>query len=181
MAMRGSFFALLAFVCVAQTAAFAQPEPGPAGPCVNAVYDAIRGTWGPATPDFDPHFIPATSWQIFRHDHEIMMQLTSGNANMWILSEHGADFVRQTGHEQYEGVYIATRLVSCQAPEDGQPAVIESLIWVGPERRALRERIEAVPGRFTITRFDPRSGEVVSEQRMRAYQPPPPPAPPPQR
>jgi len=172
---------LLAAVLLMAGSAHAQPRPGPAGTCVNAAYNAIRGTWGPETSDFNPNHIPASAWQIFRQDAEIMLQLTNGDVNMWFLTEHGADFVRQTGRNEYEGVYIATRLLSCQAPENGQPAVVESMISLAPDSRILRERIEAVPGRFTITRFDPNSGEVVSEQRMRAYQPPPAPAPLPRR
>ncbi len=151
------------------------------GACVNAVYSSMTGTWGLDTPEFDPNNIPAEAWQVFRYDQEIITQLTAGETNMWFPTEHGADFVHQTGRQQYEGIYGATRLLSCQESVNGGPATIESIISITvPERATLRERIEVVPRRtLVITRFDPRSGEVVSERRMRAHAVPPDPAPPP--
>lgn len=169
---RGILFAAAALILAAPSPARAQAEPGPAGACVNAVFDAMRGTWGTDTPSFDPNRLPAEAWQIMREDSEIMLLMTMGQVHAWFLTEHGADFVRESA-DGFEGVHNATRLLACQQPATDAPAMLESIILIGAAPAVLaRERIEVTPDTLTITRWAP-TGQLTSERRMRRYNPPP--------
>lgn len=171
------FFAALA----AQTSAHAQShryDPGPPTACVTAVYDAMTGTWGRDDESFVPNHIPVSAWQIIPQDGDIVAMLTSGETNVWFLTEHGADRMHDLGHGQYDGV-LAFRLLSCQEGGNGEPGVIESTVSIAPGSR-VRERLEVHPDYFTIQHFD-RRDRLVDEQRMRRYTViavAPPPAPP---
>jgi hypothetical protein len=162
--------------------AAALADPGPPSPCINAVYNSMQGVWGVDDAKFDPNRIPASAWTIVRdHGHaNIMALLTNGETNFWFLTEYGADFTHDLRTGSYEGVYNATQLISCRAIGADQPGVLESMISVGPDHTPMRQRIEVTNDHLTIQRFD-HNNALVSEDRMRRFNPSPDPMPAPPR
>jgi hypothetical protein len=138
----------------------------------------MQGTWGVEDAKFDPNRIPASAWTIVRdHAHaDIIALLTNGETNIWFLTEYGADYTHDLRNGAYEGVYNATRLITCQVAGVDQPGVLESEINVGQEHAQMRQRIEVTADHLSIQRFD-RQNSLVSEDRLRRYNPAPDPMP----
>lgn len=156
---------VIAAISLAPTAA---AERGPP-PCVIAVYHAMQGSWGVDDETFNPNHQPVSAWTILtQRDPALMAMLTSGETNVWFLTEHGADWTHDLRNGSYDGLFVATDLISCQEGGDGQPAIIETAIIRGNDRARLRHRIEMTADHMTIQQFT-RRNELVSEQRMRRY------------
>lgn len=177
MGMRTWAAAFISMLAVPMTAA---ADPGPPSACINAIFNSMQGAWGVDDDKFDPNRIPVSAWTIVRdHAHsDVIALLTNGETNVWFLTEYGADYTHDLRNGTYEGVYNATRLISCQASDTDQPGVLESEIYVAREHGRMRQRIEVATDHLTIQRLD-RHNAVVSEDRMRRYNTPPDPMPPP--
>jgi hypothetical protein len=172
--------AILAATMIVSMTQAAAAERGPP-PCVTAVYHAMAGSWGVDDENFNPNYQPVSAWVILtQRDPALMAMLTNGETNVWFLTEHGADWTHDLRNGSYDGLFVATDLISCQEGGDGQPAIIETTIITGGNRTRLRHRIEMTADHMTIQQFN-RRDELVSERRMRRYgilAIDPPPAPP---
>jgi len=151
-------------------------EAGPPSACITAVYDAMSGTWGIDDETFVPNHVPVSAWSIVQQDGDLVAMLTDGETNVWFLTEHGADWTHDQRNGSYEGLFVATDLISCEVAEN-QPSILESQIFTS-NRERMRHRIEISADRLIIQQFD-RRDTLVSERRMRRYAPvpAPPPAP----
>jgi hypothetical protein len=175
--MRYRLVLIALFAGLTQTPAYAN-EPGPPNACVTAIYDEMSGTWGLDDETFVPNHIPVSAWNIIPQNGDIVAMLTNGETNVWFLTEHGADWTHDLRNGSYEGLFVATELLSCRQSSGEQPAILETSIRTGAQAR-LRHRIELSADRLIIQQFDRRNA-IVSERRMRRYSvmaidPPPPP------
>lgn len=150
-------------------------EAGPPSACITGVYDAMSGTWGIDDETFVPNHVPVSAWTIIEQDSDLVAMLTNGETNVWFLTEHGADWTHDQRNGSYEGLFIATDLISCDVGLGNQPGILETQIFTR-ERARMRHRIEISADRLVIAQFD-RRGALVSERRMRRYAPMPVPLP----